>query len=125
MELSGFEIEFSDNTTAYVEFKPGVLERVGPLFYCQSLDTPPRRLLLGTMSPDHEMELEEWAVETIYNMIKGEVDDNGHVNVEFAAIDEHAAVYRTWPTSRNSNEAGDEGSASDTDPCREPTPPPS
>ena len=123
--MLGFEMEFSDNTTAHVEFKSDVLERVGPRYYCQSLETPPRRLFFGTMAPNNEMELEEWVVETIFNMIKSEVDDTGHVNVEFAAIDENAAVYRTWSSSRCVNEAGDEGSSSDSDPCCEPRPPPS
>ena len=118
-------MEFSDNTTAHVEFKSDVLERVGPRYYCQSLETPPRRLFFGTVSGDNEMELEEWVVETIFNMIKSEVDDNNHVNVEFAAIDENAAVYRTWSAGRCANEAGDEGSSSDSDPCLQPRPPPS
>ena len=113
-------MEFSDHTTARVEFAPDVLESVGPRYYCRSLDTPPRRLFFGTMSPNNEMELEGWVVETIFNMIKSEVDDNGHVNVEFAAIDEHAAVYRTWSADRCANEAGDEGSSSDSDPCSQP-----
>jgi len=118
-------MEFSDNTTAHVEFKPEVLECVGILYYCQSLDTPSRRLFFGTMSPDNEMELEDWVVETIFNMVKSEVHDNGHVNVEFAAIDEHAAVYRTWSANRCANAAGDEGSSSDSDPCSQPRQPPS
>ena len=123
--MFGFEMEFSDHTTARVEFAPDVLERVGPRYYCRSLDTPPRQLFFGTMSPNNEMELEAWVVETIFNMIKSEVDDNGHVNVEFAAIDEHAAVYRTWSADRCANEAGDEGSSSDSDPCSQPRPQPS
>ena len=123
--MIGFEMEFTDNTTAHVEFKSDVLERVGILYYCQSLDTPSRRLFFGTMSPDNEMELEDWVVETIFNMVKSEVHDNGHVNVEFAAIDENAAVYRTWSVGRCANAAGDEGSSSDSDPCSQPRQPPS
>ena len=118
-------MDFSDNTTAHVEFKSGVLDCVGSLYYCMSLDTPARRLFFGTMSPDHHMELEDWVVESIFNMIKSEVDDNGHVNVEFAAIDENAAVYRTWSVGRCANAAGDEGSSSDSDPCSQPRQPPS
>ena len=123
--MLAFEMDFSDNTTAHVEFKSDVLERVGPRYYCQSLETPSRRLFFGTMSPDNEMELEDWVVETIFNMVKSEVHDNGHVNVEFAAIDENAAVFRTWSVDRNANAAGDEGSSSDSDPCSQPRPPPS
>ena len=117
-------MQFSDNTTAHVEFKLDVLERVGRRYYCQSLDTPSRRLFFGTMT-DTGLELEEWVVEGIYNMIEDEVDVNGHVNVEFAAIDEDAAVYRTWSADRCANEAGDEGSSSESDPCSQPRPPPS
>ena len=126
-------MEFSDNTTAHVEFMPGVLECVGPRYYCQSLDTPQRRLFLGTRT-NGGVVLEEWAVESIFNMVKDELDENGHVNVEFGAIDEESAVYRTWsnqlalpPTDlhQNANGAGDEVESSDSDPCPEPTSQPS
>ena len=122
MELE-LNIDFCGRT-AHVEFKLGTLERVGRRYYCQSLDMPPRRLFFGTMT-DAGLEPEEWVVQSICNMIEDEVDVNGHVNVEFAAIDENAAVYRTWSEDRCANEAGDEGSSSDSDPCLQPRPPPS
>ena len=127
-------MDFPNNTMAHVEFRDDMLEKVGDRFYCQSLDIPHRRLLLGTISSSSEFELQEWAVESVFNMVKDEVDDNGRVNVEFGAIDEESAVYRTWsnqpafpPTDlhQNANGAGDEVESSDSDPSPEPTSQPS
>ena len=127
-------MDLPNNTTAHVEFRDDMLEKVGARFYCQSLDVPHRRLLLGTILGPNQFELCDWAFDSVYNMIKDEVDDNGQINVEFGAIDEESGVYRTWsnqpafpPTDlhQNANGAGDEVESSDSDPCPEPTSQPS